>query len=73
MEISIMNIVSKISLTILLLVATFTVGQNEHPISSPTGAVTTPTAPYLQSHYSHQGYAYAPVVQPVLTTPPYYG
>ena len=74
-----MNIVSKISLTmvtmysLLLLVAALTVGQNEHPTSSPTGAVTTPTAPFPQSHYPHQGYAYPPVVQPVLTTPTHYG
>ena len=79
MEMPIMNIVSKISLTmvtvysLLLLVAALTVGQDEHPTSSPTGAVTTPTAPLPQSHYPHQGYAYPPVVQPVLTTPPHYG
>ena len=79
MEMPIMNIVSKISLTmvtvhsLLLLVAALTVGQDEHPTSSPTGAVTTPTAPLPQSHYPHQGYAYPPVVQPVLTTPSHYG
>ena len=79
MEMSIMNIVSKISLTmvpvssLLLLVAALTVGQDEHPTSSPTGAVTTPTVPLPQCHYPHQGYAYPPVVQPVLTTSPHYG
>ena len=71
-----MNIVSKISLTkvtmysLLLLVAALTVGQDVHPTS---GTVTTPTAPLPQPHYTHQGYAYPPVVQPVLTTSPHYG
>ena len=72
MEMSIIHQCPTVS-SLLFLVAALTVGQNEHPTSSPTGAVTTPTAPLPQSHYPHQGYAYPPVVQPVLTTPPHYG